>query len=192
MAPHGGERRRFSELNNLRYLTADLKEPWVDIHFDIQRAPLPSASFDVIICSHVLEHVADDRRAMRELFRLLRPGGWAHLQVPIHPYRRSTLEDRAINTAELRQRHYWGPDHVRLYGLDYFERLAEAGFVVETVSMPDIFKAAELELFGIAAQEDLIFGLKPPRRQMARARPPNRKGPSARILSRLLHRRGHR
>lgn len=88
----------------------------------------PDSSFDAVLCFHVLEHVADDRMAIREVFRVLKPGGWAILQVPITEP--ATREDPRIATAEERFRAYGHPEHVRAYGPDYADRLREAGFHV--------------------------------------------------------------
>ncbi|MBQ9470630.1 MAG: methyltransferase domain-containing protein [Bacteroidales bacterium] len=122
--------KRFKRMSNLSYTTADLNSPWADVKMDIQQMPLADDTFDVVLCNHVLEHVPDDRQAMRELFRVLRPGGFAILQVPLDPTLERTLEDPAIDTPELREQRYGQRDHLRLYGLDYGQRLAEAGFCV--------------------------------------------------------------
>jgi SAM-dependent methyltransferase len=99
--------------------------------FDLQAAPFPDKSFDWIICNHVLEHVADDRRAMQEIFRMLKAGGTALLQVPISLVRERTDEDPSVTDADERIRRFGQDDHVRLYARDYYERLSEAGFKVE-------------------------------------------------------------
>jgi len=97
----------------------------------VQALPFPDESFDLILCNHVLEHIPDDRLAMRELYRVLAPGGTAVLLVPIDENRADTLEDPAINTPKLRERYYHQRDHLRLYGRDYAERLQAAGFQVQ-------------------------------------------------------------
>ncbi|MHC4789395.1 MAG: class I SAM-dependent methyltransferase, partial [Planctomycetota bacterium] len=84
--------------------------------------------FDVVLCIHVLEHVEDDRRAMREIFRVLKPGGWAILHSPVDKMRERTLEDRSVTSPERREQLYGQKDHLRIYGRDYVERLKEAGF----------------------------------------------------------------
>jgi predicted SAM-dependent methyltransferase len=117
---------------NPLYETADLTQAGVRHRVDITDTGLPEASYDVVIANHVLEHIGDDRAAMRELFRLLRPGGCAVLTVPINATRRTTYENPAITSGAERQAHFSAPDHVRYYGLDFAERLMEAGFQVET------------------------------------------------------------
>jgi len=118
----------FGRLANLDYVTADLVDESAMHRMDIADIRFPDASFDCVLSLHVLEHVPDDRRAMREILRVLRPGGWAILQVPI--VREKTFEDPAIRTPEERLVHYGQEDHVRAYGLDYADRLREAGFEV--------------------------------------------------------------
>ncbi len=131
MAPEWALRKRLAHMENLRYTTADLSSPWAQVHCDIQALPFPDESFDLILCNHVLEHIPDDRLAMRELYRVLAPGGTAILLVPIDENRADTLEDPAINTPKLRERYYHQRDHLRLYGRDYAERLQAAGFLVQ-------------------------------------------------------------
>jgi SAM-dependent methyltransferase len=99
---------------------------------DITRVPLPDASYDVVMANHVLEHIPDDAAAMRELFRLLKPGGLALLTVPLNPSRRQTYENPAVITPAARWAHFSAHDHVRMYGLDFADRLAAAGFAVDT------------------------------------------------------------
>ncbi len=123
--------RRFRKIRNLDYVTADLASPLADVKMDLHHAPLSDNEFDVILCNHVLEHVEDDAQCMRELYRILKPGGFAILQVPIDETRRTTYEDPSITSPEERAIHFRQRDHVRLYGMDYPDRLAKAGFRVE-------------------------------------------------------------
>jgi SAM-dependent methyltransferase len=116
--PSDFDRRRYRHLQQLQT-------------FDLQSAPLPNESFDWIICNHVLEHIPDDRRAMREVFRMLKVGGTALLQVPISLKRTATEEDPSITDSAERIRRFGQADHVRLYARDYYDRLSEAGFKVE-------------------------------------------------------------
>ena len=92
--------------------------------------PLCSKTFDWVICNHVLEHIEDDQQAMGEIYRVLKPGGSAVLQVPISPALEKTFEDKTIQSPEQREQHFGQRDHVRIYGLDYVQRLEEAGFKV--------------------------------------------------------------
>jgi predicted SAM-dependent methyltransferase len=115
---------------NLDYVSADLERPRAMVKADITDLPFPDDSFDVILCSHVLEHVVEDRAAMRELYRVLRPGGWALVLVPIDFGRSETFEDAAVVAPAERERLFGQADHVRVYGRDFRARLEEAGFTV--------------------------------------------------------------
>lgn len=131
IAPEQCFYKKFRGMTNLDYLTADYNSPIADLHFDLHDIPLPDNTYDIIFCNHVLEHVKDDIRCMKELYRVMKNGGWGIFQVPIDTSRRNTLEDPAINTGSLREQFYWQKDHVRLYGLDYKVRLESVGFKVE-------------------------------------------------------------
>lgn len=120
----------FKSMKNLDYTTADLVSPWADIKMDVHHIPFKDNSFDVIICNHVLEHVNDDKKAMKEFFRVMKPGGWGIFQVPIDTNSKDTKEDSSITNPKERERLYWQADHVRLFGLDYGKRLEKAGFKV--------------------------------------------------------------
>ena len=138
-----------------RYQTADLESPLADLHFDIQQIPLTDESFDVVICNHLMEHVEDDLRAMRELHRILKRGGWGVLLSPVDLQRATTFEDDSITDPKERTRIFGQYDHRRLYGNDFADRLREAGFEVE-----DLDYAARLtpeERTRYALPEDHIY-----------------------------------
>lgn len=118
------------DVRDADYVSADIDDPRADLNFDILDIPLPADSVDVIVCSHVLEHVPDDRRATRELVRVLRPGGVALVLVPQDPARDETYEDQSITSPEDRLAAFWQADHLRLYGIDVAKRLEEDGFTV--------------------------------------------------------------
>ena len=130
---------------NPLYETADLHQSGVTHTVDITNVALPDGSYDVVIANHVLEHIPDDRQAMRELFRLLRPGGMALLTVPLNASRQQTYENLAITAPAQRHAHFSAEDHVRYYGLDFADRLADAGFTVAT--------------FRLTPEEEVQFGL---------------------------------
>jgi SAM-dependent methyltransferase len=115
---------------NLDYVSTDLQRARAMVKADITDLPFADDSFDVILCSHVLEHVVDDRKAMRELYRVLRPGGWALVLVPVDFDRGETFEDPKVVTPADRERLFGQADHVRTYGRDVTARLEEAGFTV--------------------------------------------------------------
>ena len=128
IAPEPALHERLAREPQIEYLSADLDPGLADVQMDITAIDFPADSFDVILCSHVFEHVPDDAQAMRELCRVLRPTGWAILQVPILLAR--TEEDPTLTDPEERLRRFAQRDHVRAYGPDYADRLRAAGFDV--------------------------------------------------------------
>ena len=147
VAPEMGLGRRFQQAPNVDYLSGDLNSPDAMVKMDVTDIQYPENSFDVIFCSHVLEHVPDDRKAMRELYRVLKPGGWAILDVPI--LRKTTLEDPTVTTPAERLRVYLQEDHVRMYGEDYVDRLREAGFDVAVDKFINEFTDEEVRRMGL-------------------------------------------
>jgi hypothetical protein len=129
-APEAGLQRLLKSLPNLIYHSADLSSRWADERFDICDIPHPTDSFDVVLCSHVLEHVPDDRKAMSELFRVMKPGSWGLIEAPIGARRQATFEDWTVTEEKDRERIFGQRDHVRIYGHDYYDRLRAAGFTV--------------------------------------------------------------
>ena len=128
---------RFRKMENLDYLTADLDSPIADVKMDIHKIQYPNDTFDVVFCNHVLEHVTDDIQCMRELRRVLKPGGLAIMQVPLDSSKAKTDEDPTLEDPEERKRRFGQYDHVRLHGRDYPERLKKAGFSVKKVDFSE-------------------------------------------------------
>lgn len=118
----------------LKYFTADLFSPDVDLNLDLQRIELPDNSVDFIVLSHVLEHVVDDSLALKELYRIVAPGGMLFIQVPLSG--EQTTREEKLDTPEERLASYGKTDHLRLYGEDIATRLTAAGFSV-TAYMAD-------------------------------------------------------
>lgn len=131
IAPELSLQRVFENSKNIRYLTADLNPEGVMESMDITRINYPDHTFDAIICNHVLEHIENDIRAMQELLRVLKPGGWAILQVPFSNILEKTFEDKSVKSEREREKTFGQKDHVRIYGKDYVNRLKTAGFTVE-------------------------------------------------------------
>lgn len=155
IAPEPCLEPQFKHLLGKNYLTADLMNPRAMIKMDITDIRYPDESFDVIYCSHVLEHVPDDRGAMREFHRVLKKDGWAVLLVPITA--ETTYEDPSITTPEGRLAAFGQADHVRRYGPDYVDRLREAGFRVEKHEVSDLVAAADVERMGLASATGEIY-----------------------------------
>lgn len=133
-----------------RYKSADLESPLADLHFDVQQIPLDDDSFEVILCNHILEHIPDDRLAMRELYRVLKPGGWGVLLSPVERDREVTYEDDSITDPEERSRIFGQYDHRRIYGRDYKDRLEEAGFKVDAVDYITTFTKEQQQLYSLS------------------------------------------
>ena len=133
MAPEQCFLSRFKKLNH-EYITADLDSPIADVKADIVNLPFNDNSFDVIFCNHVLEHIQDDTKAMKELFRVMKKGGMGVFQVPQDLNRDITFEDNSITDPKERAKIFGQYDHVRVYGRDYFDKLRSVGFKVEEVN----------------------------------------------------------
>jgi len=146
-----------------RYETTDLRMPGVDFHCDLTSIPRPDASYDAVLCSHVLEHVADDRAAMRELRRVLAPGGFGVVQVPIASKLEDTREEAAGREllAEERAAQFGDPTHRRLYAeADYVRRLDEAGFDVDALSALALLGRRVVDAYALSADEK-VFSVSP-------------------------------
>ena len=134
-----------------RYVTADLESPLADMHFDVQQIPLEAESFDAIICNHIMEHVEDDGKALKELYRIMRRGGWGVILSPVELEREKTFEDDTITDPAERTRIFGQYDHRRIYGRDYAARLRETGFEVYDIDYKNELSKAEQELYALPA-----------------------------------------
>ena len=155
IAPEQEFLRKFKKMKNLDYTSADLFSPIVDIKADILDLPFEDESFDVIFCNHVLEHIEDDRKAMSELYRVMKKGGWGILQVPMKNSLEKTYEDFTITDPKERQKNFGQYDHVRWYGMDYFDRLKSVGFDAEANFYSQKFSDADIKKFGLNRNEIL-------------------------------------
>jgi SAM-dependent methyltransferase len=156
VAPEVAFEPRFRQAPGLDYLTADLVDPKVDVRMDITDIQYPDSSFDVVYCSHVLEHVPDDRKAMQEFRRVLRPNGWTVLMVPTGEDH--TIEDPTCNSAAERERRFGQHDHFRRYGPDFAQRLTDAGFEVTALAAPEILQPEERRRLAVPDTEIVFFG----------------------------------
>ena len=152
--------RRFNRMKNLNYAAGDLqKHPNADLRMDVTALPLYSDSFDALICMHVLEEVVDDRLAMDEIYRVLKPGGWAVISVPTD-MESKTYEDWSIVTQNERQRAFGEPAHVRVYGYDLEDRLRSSGFEVR-VDLSNELPVEMRSKYGLRNDENIFFCKKP-------------------------------
>lgn len=152
-APEQAFYRRFRQQQNLDYTTTDLSSPLADVKADICQLPFEDNTFDVIFCNHVLEHIPDDTQAMRELYRVLKPGGWAVLQIPQDLSRATTFEDDSITDPKERAKIFGQYDHVRVYGRDYFDKLRSIGFEVQEVDYTQTLSKEQVERYCLADGE---------------------------------------
>ena len=129
-APEQAFYKLFRNQKNLEYTTTDLLSPLADVKADICNLPFADNQYDVILCNHVLEHIPDDTKAMQELFRVLKPGGMAILQIPQDLNLEKTFADNSIVDQKERAKIFGQYDHVRIYGRDYFDKLRSIGFTV--------------------------------------------------------------
>ena len=155
IAPEQEFLRKFKKMKNLDYISADLFSPIVDVKADILDLPFENESFDIIFCNHVLEHIEDDRKAMGELLRVMKKGGWGIVQVPMKNSLEKTYEDFTIKDPKERQKHFGQYDHVRWYGMDYFDRLKSVGFEADANFYSQKFSKEEIKKFGLRENEIL-------------------------------------
>lgn len=160
-APEPFFQSRFKKSGNIDYISADLYSPRAMIKQDITSLTLDDNTFDVIFCSHVLEHVEDDKKAMGELFRVLKPDGWAMIQVPLDINRQKTYEDPSITSPEAREKAFGQHDHVRHYGLDIKNRLSDTGFSVDQIDYLAELPRQEIEIHGLDNEEYFYICKKP-------------------------------
>jgi SAM-dependent methyltransferase len=161
VGPAEAVRRRLSSAPPLRYLSLDIDPALADVQGDVTDMRFRDESFDFVLCVHVLEHLPDDRAAIRELYRVLRPGGKALIQVPPSSLE-VTLEDPSVTNPAERERLFGQHDHVRVCGADYGDRLAEPGFSVELVDYVAQLEPGERARYGLRVGEPFYLCTKPP------------------------------
>jgi SAM-dependent methyltransferase len=152
-APEQAFYKRFKKLGNIEYTTTDLNSPLADVKADICNLPFPENAFDVILCNHVLEHIPNDTKAMQELYRVMKPGGWGIFQIPQDLKRENTFEDDSITDKKERARIFGQYDHVRIYGRDYFDKLRSIGFTVEEVDYTQTLSPEAVQKYRLAQGE---------------------------------------
>lgn len=152
IAPEQAFVKRFRQLNHRSYITSDLHSPLADVQADICNLPFSDQQFDWVVCNHVLEHIPSDKIAMQEIFRVLKPGGTAILQVPLRLDQNSFEDDRITDPKE-RAQVFGQYDHVRIYGKDYQERLEQIGFQVKMLAYAEQLTSEEQTRYAVPANE---------------------------------------
>ena len=145
--------KRFRNMKNLDYTTTDLESPIADVKADICDLPFEDNTYDVIFCNHVLEHIPDDKRAMQELYRVMKRGGYGIFQIPQDLSREVTYENDDITDKKKRAEIFGQYDHVRVYGRDYFDKLRAVGFKVKEVDFTNYFSEEAITQFCLAKGE---------------------------------------
>lgn len=146
--------KRLQSFTNLTYLSIDIDCPWAMMKLDVSDLPFAADSFHSILCIHVLQAVVDDRKALSELFRVLKPNGWAILQVPIDVDQPKTVDTapvgrQPVNTSQL--------SHARLYGQDYLELLQQARFDVHVDDFVRRLPQTLITRYGLNPSEDIYI-----------------------------------
>jgi SAM-dependent methyltransferase len=161
IAPEACYIHRCEKLHGEHYITADIESPLAKVKMDIHQIPFPENQFDVILCNHVLEHVRDDIQAMREMYRVLKPGGFAILQVPFfNPVPERTFEDDSITDKREREKIFGQDDHVRKYGKDYARRITQSGLISVADDYVNTLPDETRKKFGLAKGEIIYLGKK--------------------------------
>ena len=162
VAPEQVFYKKFKKLKNWEYFTFDLNSPIADIKGDLTSTNFKNESFDLIICNHVLEHIEDDKSALDEMYRILKYNGISILQVPINVKRENTFEDLSIKSKIQREKYFGQYDHVREYGLDFKDRVEQAGFKVEMINYSKKISQDLVIKYGLMKDDLIPIGKKLP------------------------------
>lgn len=161
IAPEACFIKRFEKIHGDSYVTADIESPLAKIKMDIHKIPFSANLFDIVLCNHVLEHVDNDIQAMSEIHRVLKPGGFAILQVPFfNPVPDITFEDSSITDKREREKIFGQDDHIRKYGRDYTRRIKHAGLSPIKDPYVDELEESTRKKFGLVAGEMIYGGRK--------------------------------
>ena len=162
VAPEQVFYKKFKKLKNWEYFTFDLNSPIADIKGDLISTNFKDEYFDLIICNHVLEHIEDDKSALDEMYRILKYNGISILQVPINVKRENTFEDLSIKSKIQREKYFGQYDHVREYGLDFKDRVEQAGFKVEMINYSEKISEDLVIKYGLMKDDLIPIGKKLP------------------------------
>lgn len=154
-APEQAFVQKFKKQKNLSYTTTDLNSPIADVKADICDLPFKENEFDVVFCNHVLEHISNDTKAIQELYRVLKPGGFGIFQIPQDLSKAITFEDSTITDRKERAKLFGQYDHLRVYGRDYFNKLRSIGFKVDEVDYTKKITLDKIEKYCLMKNEIL-------------------------------------
>jgi len=160
IAPEQVFYKKFNEFNKWAYTTTDLDSPLADVKANICNLPFKDCTYDLILCNHVLEHIVDDIKAMKEIYRVLKPGGRAILQIPLDKEREKSYEDYTITKPQDRNKYFGQYDHVRIYGMDFFNRLSDVGFRYEKIDITSKLTDKNISKYGLIKGELIPVGWK--------------------------------
>lgn len=153
--------KQFEKIHGERYITADIESPLAKVKMDIHQIPFSADTFDVVLCNHVLEHVRDDIKAMQEIHRVLKPGGFAILQVPFfNPVPETTFADNTITDKREREKLFGQDDHVRKYGRDYSSRISQSGLIPKEDPFANNLDEQMRKRYGVVKGEIIYVGEK--------------------------------
>ena len=160
VAPSTQLAQQFRSHSGIEYTSIDREDRNIDAFADVTNLPFLDDAFDVVICSHVLEHVVEDVVAMREIQRVTDPNGEALVLAPVDYDRETTYEDPSVTTPEMRREEFGQHDHVRVYGCDISDRLARVGFSVRVRQYASEFSPATIAEKGLLSN-DYIYSCRP-------------------------------
>ncbi|MBN2174676.1 MAG: class I SAM-dependent methyltransferase [Bacteroidales bacterium] len=159
-APENGLYRKFKKMKNLDYIAADIGSPRAKYKIDMTNIPFEDDSFDVVLSIHVLEHIEDDLKAIKELYRVQKRTGWSIHLVPITKTYETTYERIDVTSDNERRKYYGHPDHRRICGLDYYERFRKIGFDVIPDDFANDLLQSDIKKYGINPEEIIYLCLK--------------------------------
>lgn len=161
IAPEHCFMKPFEKQHGDKYITADIESPLAKVKMDIHEMPFEDSRFDAVLCNHVLEHVTDDIKAMSEIRRVLKPGGWAIMQIPFFsPVPDVTFEDHSITDKREREKIFGQDDHVRKYGRDYSKRIEKAGLKAKEDRFVFELPKETVGKYGLPHSEVIYVGVK--------------------------------
>ena len=157
IAPDQAIQKKLNSLSNIDYTSVDLHSVLAMKKMDLTNLTFEDNTFDSVLCYHVMEHIEEDRKALSEIYRVLKNGGWAIIQSPVDINREATYEDSSIISPQERLKAFGQDDHVRIYGVDYTERLKEAGFEVTEDEFVMELNEGNVQKFGLDTNEIIYF-----------------------------------